>query len=423
MPLRTWQQPYADRQAAILAEHNCLNCSDTGVGKTFLAADTIGRLQRKTLVWAPKSVLTAWRKVAYEMGVADLLLDCINPEQLIRGNTAHFKENKWLLPPDAMLIVDELHQGCSGANSQQTQVLALTKAWNIRVLMQSATPATSPLQMRASGYLLGLHGYTSSSFYGWCRRNGCFQPPYCNGLAFPKGPKGAAIMRGIHEKIQDRIVRIRIKDVPGFPTCEIQPRLYDLKKDYLADVNKIYAEMEARIKEPGANEMVELLRARQRTERYKVPLLRDLTLQRLDDGLSVVVFTCFRETLDSLAKDLTANDIPTVRIWGEQTREERDIAIQEFQANKARCLLATQQAGGVGISLHDLAGDSPRTALMTPGFRAADMVQTFGRIWRDGGTPVVQQIVLVAGSVEERVYRSFQAKLNCIDSLRDGDLK
>jgi len=385
-----------------------------------VACDTIGRLQKKTLVWAPKAVLTAWRRVAQAMGVSELLSDVVNPEQLQRGNTPYFQNNRWNLPKDAMLIVDEVHQGCSGAKSQQTQMLALTKAWNIRVLMQSATPSDSPLKLRAVGYLLGLHNYTSGGFYNWCRQNGCFQPPYHNGLQFVKGRKAAAIMQGIHQKIEDRIIRVRKQEVPGFPENEIQTCLYDLKQEYKEEVDKIYAEMDAKLKEPGANEMVEVLRARQRTERYKVPLLVDLTKDFVEEGNSVVVFCCFRETLDALASEIS---YPSVRIWGEQTKNERDLAIDLFQDNKVPVMLATQQAGGVGISLHDVRRERPRVSLMTPGYRASDMVQAFGRIHRDGGTKALQKIVLCAGTVEERVLRNFEGKLRNIEALRDGDLK
>jgi superfamily II DNA or RNA helicase len=133
----------------------------------------------------------------------------------------------------------------------------------------------------------------------------------------------------------------------------------------------------------------------------------------------VVVFCCFRDTLEKLAEALP---LTTARIWGEQSREERDAAVARFQNGEVSCLLATQQAGGVGISLHDLSGLRPRRSFFTPGYSAAHMVQSLGRVWRAGGGKVIQQIVLAAGTVEERVYHTVQRKLKCIDALRDGDL-
>jgi ERCC4-related helicase len=354
------------------------------------------------------------------MGVRDKLLGVTNPEQLVRGNTPWFRENRWNLDQGTLLVVDEVHKGCSGVDTKQGQMLALTKAWNIRVLMQSATPASSPLQMRATGYLLGLHGYTLSSFYGWCRRNGCFELPYIRGLHFSSGPKGAAQMEKIHQSIKGQIVRLRIQDIPGFPESDIQPHLYDIEEKYKKETDKIYAEMDMRLKDPTSNEMVEVLRARQRTEQFKVPLLRDLAVELLAEGWSVPIFCCFRETIEKLAAALEG--VQTVRVWGEQDKEERDKAIDAFQSNRVQCLLATQAAGGVGISMHDLDGKHPRASLITPGFSASDMVQALGRVRRAGGSKSVQQIVLVAGTVEERVHRTLTKKLKCVEALRDGDL-
>ncbi len=420
MPLRDWQQAAADLQFKALSQGNALNCSDTGVGKTFLALDTIGRLGCKALIWAPKAVHASWLRAASEMGVAEKIIGVTNPEQLIRGNTPWFKENKWNIGSETLLVVDEVHRGCSGPKSQQGQMLALTKAWNIRVLMQSATPASTPLGMRATGYLLGLHNYTPSSFYGWCRQNGCFEIPYISGLQFPKGQRGAELMEKIHQKIKDKLIRLRIQEIPGFPESDIQPHLYDLDAKYKKEVDKIYAEMDDAIKQPNVNVVVEVLRARQRTEQYKIPLLRDLVTELLAEGWSVPVFLCFRESVEMLARELAG--VETVRVWGDQSKDERDKAVDAFQSNRVQCLLATQAAGGVGISMHDLDGKHPRTALITPGYSASDMVQTLGRVRRAGGSHSVQQIVLAADTVEERVYKSLSKKLKCIDALRDGDL-
>jgi len=51
------------------------------------------------------------------------------------------------------------------------------------------------------------------------------------------------------------------------------------------------------------------------------------------------------------------------------------------------------------------------------------LIQCLGRIYRAGGLgSVVQRIVLVAGTVEERVYRRLQFKINNIATLTDDDL-
>lgn len=58
-------------------------------------------------------------------------------------------------------------------------------------------------------------------------------------------------------------------------------------------------------------------------------------------------------------------------------------AMEAFQSNKAKVMIATVQSGGTGINLDDTTGDRPRTMIMmTPPFTANDMAQAVGRIHR-----------------------------------------
>ena len=81
------------------------------------------------------------------------------------------------------------------------------------------------------------------------------------------------------------------------------------------------------------------------------------------------------------------------------------------------------QAGGVGVSLHDLNGVYPRAAFISPTWSAVELRQTLGRVHRAGGkTKSTQRIVFVADSVEEQVRRTVESKLARLDTLNDGDL-
>ena len=86
-------------------------------------------------------------------------------------------------------------------------------------------------------------------------------------------------------------------------------------------------------------------------------------------------------------------------------------------------LIATIQSGGVGINLHDVHGGHPRRTIMSPTFSAIDMKQALGRCYRAGGmTPVIQNLVFAANTVEEYVYRKVKAKINNIDLINDRDV-
>jgi hypothetical protein len=356
------------------------------------------------------------------MGCADRIIGIVNPERL-RFKNPWFHGDMWHVPKDAMITWDEVHKGASGPKTLTTRFLALTKAQHIPVLAMSATIADSPLKMRGLGFLLGQHKFNQADFYAWCRKHGCKNSPWHSGLEFPKGPKGAKAMQQIHAAIADRLVRIRIADVPEFPENQILANLYDLEDKYRDEINAIYEEMDETIKKGGTNPLTEQLRARQKTELLKVPLLRDLAVEAIEEGKSVVVFVNFRESLFALQSEIASSIEGTCGvIYGGQKDAERNGHIDAFQANLIPCIVAMSQAGGVGISLQDLKQERQRVSFITPSYNAVEMVQCLGRIHRAGGTKTVQTFCLVAETLEEKIHGAIQRKLNNIAALNDGDL-
>ena len=84
------------------------------------------------------------------------------------------------------------------------------KEQGYKILMASATSAINPMDMRAMGYILGLHNNTS--FWSWVRRNGCYQGRF--GYTF-NGDK--EILRNLHKDVfLDRGIRLRRDEIPGF---------------------------------------------------------------------------------------------------------------------------------------------------------------------------------------------------------------
>lgn len=421
--LKPWQVAPAEQIKRLFAEgaQVVLDGSDTGTGKTYVAAKVLADLGRQALVICPKSSKTNWRRVVSAFDADRLLLDVVNPEALKTGRSPWWNGAKWTLPPGSLLFWDEVHRGASGPKSQQTRMLALTKAFKVPVLAMSATIADSPLKLRALGYLLGLHAYNMQSFTAWCMANGCRRSPFHAGLEFARGTKAKAAMLELHRQMSQCLVRVPISAIPEFPEGLVECELYDLDskvdKDELAE---LWDKMAAHLKEPGANQMVGVLRARQRTEFLKVPILTTLTEDLVEEGKSVVIFLNFTETQEALRERLAKFN--PVFIHGLQTEKERQQAQDDFQANRAHVCICKIQAGGVSISLHDVNHERERVSLICPSFNAAELRQALGRIRRTGGTRAVQKLVLLADTVEEKVYRSVSRKLENIDALNDGDL-
>lgn len=425
--LLPWQVEPTRRLTEILSNGPvALNTSETGVGKTYMAAAALKALGRRPLVICPKSVITAWQRVLDSARVEPF--DVLNWEKLKTGKRAWYSKDAWHLQPGAVVIVDEVHRGASGPESQTTEVLAKLRAYlsGVSVLMQSATIADTPLKMRALGYMCGLHTFSMPAFNDWCLRSGCQRVLKNVGygrkawkMIFPGGAKGKELMRNIHLQLAPIMVRVRAADAPGFPDNEVLANLYDLEAGHTELYNKIMQEMREELKRPKADPMVAMLRARQQTELLKIPVLTELTNDLLEEDKSVVLFVNFHETMGMLKLALPRD---LVEIHGRQSSAERAAAIDAFQDNTARICLAQTQAGGVGVSLHDVHGTRPRVSLITPSWSASDIVQCLGRIRRAGGTKAVQIFVLAAGTIEEKIHAAISRKLGNIDALNDGDL-
>jgi len=229
-------------------------------------------------------------------------------------------------------------------------------------------------------------------------------------------------MKAINDRLRDRMLHLKLDEIPGFPECQTEAKLFDLEAKYAKEIAAIYDDMAQEIKEEGhSNQLVAALRARQRAELVKVPLLADLVEEALEEDKSVVLFVSFRDTVGKLQAELKARDIASVNIIGDQKDTERQAHIDMFQANLVHVMVATAGAGGVGISLHDVKHERPRVSFITPNFSASEMKQCLGRIHRTGGTRAVQTFVLIANTIEEDVYRAIRSKFNNIESLVDSD--
>ena len=187
-------------------------------------------------------------------------------------------------------------------------------------------------------------------------------------------------------------------------------------------INKIYGELEEEICNPDSDQspLTLQLRARQKTEAFKVPLMTEMTTDLLEEGKSVVIFVNFQETFDRLVAAFPG----CAEISGKQLKEEdRTFQIDRFQNNEAHVMVAMMQAGGVGVSLHDLTGERPRVSLLSPSYSARHLKQALGRIPRkDGLSKCIQRIIYAAGTVEEEACKAIHRKLDNIDMLNDGDL-
>lgn len=424
-----WQEPEARHLVSTLRRRNvALEASDTGTGKTFIAARVCKDLGARPLVVAPKSVLTPWRETLSLFGVEPL--DVLNIEKLKTGRLEWLEKRnrgktmadwRWHLPRNSMIVWDEIHNA-GGRDSQNGRLLALLKAYSVPVLGLSATLADSPLRLRAFGYLCGFHDYRG--FDAWCRGMGCYASPFARGkMEFPKGRARMRHLAKLHGMLFPEYGgRLRIADLPDFPECLLQADGYDL--DTHAAIQEAYHEYEDALHDtdPAMTPLVLMNRLRENVELLKVPLFEELALELLAEGRSVAMFYSYRAPAEALLDRLErATGTRPGFIYGGQA--DRDETVARFQADENPLLVAMIQAGGQSISLHDLHGNRPRVSLINPPFSVVQLRQALGRIWRAGAkSKAVQKIVFAAGTVEDKACAAIRRKLENLDLVNDGDL-
>jgi superfamily II DNA or RNA helicase len=442
-----------------------------GVGKTYAGAWVASQLRIPALVVCPHISQSAWHRAAAafgdtlsvinyeslrtgkhpfgswdrEPGPREVYYQCTNcqckfkpgqswPACYTRHDGVHCFETRkksqrlgrfTFSPAVKMVIFDEVHR-CSGLNSLNADMLIGAVRGGQKVLGLSATPATSPLHLRALGYALGLHHLVD--YNAWISRLGVRRIPGGGFKWMVSKARQLEIMAGIRSQIiPEKGIRVTIDSIPDFPECDISAELYDLEKS--GRIEELYAEMAtalADLKTFSADDkapdhpLTKLLRAQQEIELLKIPIVEELTADYLAKGFSVAVFVNYSQTITELSKRLNTDAIIDGSPRGVKFRDD---SISRFQENSARVLLANSKAGGCSISLPDDDGDHPRVGLVFPGTSATDLRQIFGRLWRHGGKSRSYYRVILANTPSERsTHRALSAKLDNLDALNDSDL-
>lgn len=418
-----------------------VNGSDPGTGKTLVAVEVMKRLGNPaTLAVCPKAVIPTWTRGAAFQGTD---ITAINYEMLRTGRTPYgiWRGDKFAWSKAIeFLLFDEAHR-CKGLDSQTSELMRAARRQGIRTMALSGTIADSPVDMDALGFLLGMHdGFGARpslrkpnpvTFYKWAKQFGCFSNPI-TGLPFgfygSDEEKVAHMAKLNAELFPKRGVRTRIDDIPGFPEQQVTAELYELEDP--ARINALYAEMaeaiealRTRAASDKGDALTQLLRARQEVELLKVPIFVSLTKDAIDQGLTVLIFVNFRQTLVELCKRLDTDCYIDGTQTGPKGAEQRERNRLRIQNDEARVMVGINEAAGVGIDLHDITGKHPRLGLGSAPWSAKTVKQLVGRPRRAGAkSKSLFRFIFANGTVENRLHAKLSSKLNCLDALNDGDL-
>ena len=411
------------------AGYNTCDTSHTGVGKTLIACMMAKKLNRPVAVLCPKAVIHAWGMEMDECEIDEIEF-IHNFEKVRTGKTLHMDKSgkkimKWRLPEDTLVLVDEIHK-CKGPYTQNAQLVISLIQQGYSVHGMSATAAEDPTEMRALGYMLGLHSLNKaendlSNWYSWMLRNGCQQNEWGKWELVKRSclPAIRAQMYGKNvkrltvEDFPDSFKENRVITEPVEFSKASKIRSAYKKAGITPDIVEQY--IENGTVEDSDYMLVNILRARQLAESFKITDLVDMAEDLVLEGKSVVIFVNFSDTVQTLCQNLGCD-----RVEGGQSAEQRQEAIDKFQRDETHVLVVNIAAGGTGISLHDTNGKRQRVSLICPSFSAKNHLQTLGRIHRNGAkSDAIQKILVAHDSIEEAVMKSINKKLKNLNILHD----
>lgn len=444
--LRPWQPSIVEATVEGLRKSNgFLNASGLGSGKTYTSLATVKALDCNALFLCRLAVKETVREVATDhFGLRPHQVQPLNLEMVRTGNTQYGRwingerdENtgkyeqifKWSLPPDQLLIWDEIH-GASGLQSLSAQMLRDAVNQGIKVLGLSGTAADHPLRMRSIGYMLGLH--RDWDFWQWIALYGCSEAAWDFGLKkqFLKTRKGQEELRRkqddamarMHAKLvkSGRMVRLRTSEIPGFPKVSIHPMCIDFD---CAELAVIFEEMRVELEElkkkgKGRTQLEIMMRARQRAELLMVPTWAEMTQDAIDEGESVVLFLNFTATVRALAERLKTDCLYTGDNLKDRAEHHR-----RFMADESRVIVTNLGAASESVGFQDTHGNFPRTGIISSSFWATQMNQVLGRCARDGAkSPSKMILTFPRGTIMEQAYKACKRRTELYGAF-NGDVR
>ncbi|QGR53985.1 ATP-dependent helicase [Moumouvirus maliensis] len=452
--LLSYQKNHVVKLINILIKHwIAIDTSDTGIGKTYIAAAICRELGRRPIVICPKTLITNWITVLKFYGVKHY--DVVNYETIKNGktyNNSNLKSRKkskyveiedkdpddplkaafnWNIPKDGIIIFDEVHR-CKDPQTENGKLLMSSKSLitqQIPVLLLSATICEEYHDMKIPFYLMNFIPNTRN-FNHFTRTLQIKYPKYRVKKNNPDSGDGKITKENsqamiIHEEIKEFTSRIKIRDLGDkFPSNQwcAQEFFTDESKEISESYEEIGLILDKIKNCEGKSDfhLSKIQKLKQQIELRKAPIFIEQAKIYLEEGNSVIIFINYLNTMDVLSKELEIK----CKIHGKQNNEERQEFIDLFQSNKEKIIICQVGAGGTGLSLHDLNGGHPRVTLLSLPDSASNLIQALGRAPRAGAkTPVLQRIVIAANvEYEKHIMKIINKKLSNISAINDGDI-
>ena len=419
---------------------------DMGLGKTVQALAHLviekesGRMDRPSLVVAPTSLMTNWRREAerFAPGLRVLVLHGLERKQHFETIKGHdlVVTSYPLLPRDQeVLLKEEFHcvildeaQFIKNPKTLYAQVACQLKARHHLCL--TGTPMENHL-----GELWSLFHFLLPGFLGdEIRFNGLFRRPIEKGrdderrvvLAKRVGP---FILRRRKEQVMKELPP-KTEIVQNVELSGAQRDLYESVR--LAMHERVRAEVESKglsrahiiildallkLRQICCHpRLLSLPSAQKVTESAKLDLLLEQLPEMLEEGRKVLLFSQFTSMLAIIEVELKKREIPYVILTGQT--QDRATPVERFQRGDVPLFLISLKAGGTGLNL--TAADT--VIHYDPWWNPAVENQATDRAHRIGQEKnVFVYKLMTVGTVEEKIAAMQARKRELVEGLLDEE--
>lgn len=422
--------------AFLLGRRRAILADDMGLGKTRQSIISLRHLTPggRRLVVCPASVKRNWaREISVvETGASIFVIDGTAPvapgaEWIVINYDILARHIENLIRvPWAALVFDEAHylKNHTSARSKLARQLTLAAAAatpTLAVQLLTGTPLTS--RPRDLFVLLQLAAHPlGRSFLAFAKR-------YCAAEKGEYGWKtgGASNIEELTVQLHGVMLRRSKDDVLALP-----PKLrtwlpvgvpastgsHAIKKvfELLAGKDRRPAQPRDVVLRRRGKLLAFLVEARQALAFAKVPSTLDFVRGAIDQGEKVIVFSCFDDPIQKLAKELGST---AVVVTGKTPADKRQPLVDRFQNDAAvRVFVANIIAGGTGLNL---------TAATQVVFNDLDWVptnhwQAEDRAYRIGQTRTVNVTYFVArDTIDDFVQAVLETKAALVNAIVEGD--
>ena len=424
-------KPYPHQTAGariLLKNHKFILADTMGLGKTFTAIMAAYNTEGRKLIVTPASLKLNWRNEIMKFGIpesdicvissrtvhddirssADWVivnydgLRCVHREVVVPFWAAGF----------TTVIFDEAHY-CKAVNAKGSPG-SIRSRFSLEiarcvpnVYLLTGTPITN----KTKDIFMLLKMVDSPLARNWFS----FAHRYCGAERNDFGWQfdGSTNQEELNGKLGFCLLRRRIENILDMPEklrtyipVEADLKEYDsLLKRYLSSGDY----------EGSSGALAALGAMKQAAAKGKVEKTCALISDLLENGKSVVAYTCYLETAERIYEKFCGN---SVKITGEVSPEERQKAVEQFQNGDKKVIVCTVSAGGVGLTLTR----SDVVVFNDFDYSAASMRQAEDRIWRIGQRNACSIFYVYADKcmLDETLCSMLNTKLSNMGKIIDG---